>query len=109
MLTSEGVLNADQLTFLRGVLGNHVGGVCILSGGYVALEPFFIQGPTSAGAGFAAAGAAKELLKEGAQEARELLHTGVTGLQTLWGKAPSRQTLKEKLSALPPQLRGDDA
>lgn len=102
LLTSVGTMNADQESFLKTVLMSHVAGLCVLSGGYASLEPFFISGGpdgagTGGGPGFDTQ-AAQAALAAGAQDAQKLLHKGVTGLQLLWEKAPSRKELKERLA-----------
>lgn len=97
LLTTNGTMNADQERFLKTVLTTHVSGLCVLSGGYASLEPFFLAAPGggTAGLGFDAQ-AAQAAIAVGAQDAKELLQKGVTGLQALWEKAPSRQALKER-------------
>lgn len=96
ILTTDGTMSPEQSAFLRGTVAQNVPGLCILAGGYSALEPFFLSQIESAGL--------KELpatLKAVGQESKEILQKGVTGLQHLWGKAPSRHALREKLTNLP--------
>merc|ERR1712232_852719 len=41
LMTSCGVLSPEQETFLRSILAAHIPNVCILSGGYPSLVPYF--------------------------------------------------------------------
>lgn len=94
LMTTDGSLNSDQQRFVKGILEEGLAGVCILGGGYGSLAPFFLGGQS---------GEQRQLV-ERAQEAKELVHKSIGGLQTLWRKAPSRQQLLG-FAPLPPQQR----